>query len=127
VDLATLTGACVVALGEDIAGLWSNNDELAQSLKTASTKAGEKFWQMPLESNYAEGLKSTIADLKNTGPRGGGAITAALFLQKFVKQTPWAHLDVAGTVWTEKGNNLAAPGATGFGVTTLVHWVLDQA
>ncbi|NJN75622.1 MAG: leucyl aminopeptidase [Synechococcaceae cyanobacterium RL_1_2] len=127
VDLATLTGACVVALGEDIAGLWSNNDDLAQSLKTASTNAGEKFWQMPLESNYAEGLKSTIADLKNTGPRGGGAITAALFLQKFVQQTPWAHLDVAGTVWTEKGTNLAAPGATGFGVTTLVHWVLDQA
>ncbi|WP_008318986.1 leucyl aminopeptidase [Leptolyngbya sp. PCC 6406] len=124
VDLATLTGACIVALGENIAGLWSSSNELATAIQSASTVAGEKFWTMPLEDQYFDGLKSIVADMKNTGPRFGGAITAALFLKQFVKETPWAHLDIAGTVWSEKENGYNNPGATGFGVRTLVQWVL---
>lgn len=127
VDLATLTGACVVALGDDIAGLWSNDDQFTANLKAASVKAGEKLWEMPLEPKYIESLKSSIADLKNTGVRAGGAITAALFLQKFIKDTPWIHLDVAAPVWTDKGNALAHAGATGFGVATLVNWILEES
>jgi leucyl aminopeptidase len=126
VDLATLTGACVVALGNDIAGLWSSDEKLATEIKTASETAGEKFWQMPLEEKYFEGMKSPIADMKNTGPRGGGSITAALFLKQFVKDTPWAHLDIAGPVWADKTNGVNNEGGTGFGVRTLVNWVLNQ-
>jgi leucyl aminopeptidase len=125
VDLATLTGACVVALGEDIAGLFTPNNELASELEKASESAGEKLWRMPMEEKYFEGLKSSIADMKNTGPRAGGSITASLFLKQFVKDTPaWAHLDVAGPVWADKENGYNGPGATGFGVRTLVNWVL---
>jgi leucyl aminopeptidase len=125
VDLATLTGACVIALGDDIAGLWTGNDELANQLAAAAEKAGEKFWRMPMEEKYFEGLKSVVADMKNTGPRAGGAITAALFLKQFVKETPWAHLDIAGTVWTDKENGYHNPGGTGFPVRTLVNWVMS--
>jgi leucyl aminopeptidase len=125
VDLATLTGACVVALGEDIAGLFTPNDELASELEKASDSAGEKLWRMPMEEKYFDGLKSSIADMKNTGPRAGGSITASLFLKQFVKETPaWAHLDVAGPVWADKENGYNGPGATGFGVRTLVNWVM---
>ncbi|MDQ2098197.1 MAG: leucyl aminopeptidase [Tychonema bourrellyi B0820] len=127
VDLATLTGACVVALGDDIAGLWSPQDSVASEIVAASEMAGEKFWRMPMEDKYFEGLKALHADMKNTGPRPGGAITAALFLKQFVKDTAWAHLDIAGPVWTEKENGYNGPGATGFGVRTLVHWVLGGA
>ncbi|MEB3175759.1 MAG: leucyl aminopeptidase [Cyanobacteriota bacterium] len=127
VDLATLTGACIVALGDDIAGLWSPDESLATAIKTAGEAVGEKFWVMPLEEKYFEGLKSPIADMKNTGPRAGGSITAALFLKQFIEKTPWAHLDVAGPVWAEKGNGLHSAGATGFPVRTLVEWVLSQA
>jgi len=124
VDLATLTGACVIALGEEIAGLWSGSDTLAEALLSAGQAGGESFWRMPLRSSYKEGLKSAFADLKNTGPRPGGSITAALFLQDFVpKDLPWAHLDIAGTVWSDKGRGLDPAGATGFGVRTLVNWV----
>jgi leucyl aminopeptidase len=124
VDLATLTGACIVALGDDMAGLWSEDEGLAQELLTAAQAAGEKLWQMPMEEKYFDGLKSVVADMKNTGPRAGGAITAALFLKQFVTETPWAHLDVAGPVWTEKEEGYNNPGATGFAVRTLVNWVL---
>lgn len=124
VDLATLTGACVVALGENISGLWSPQDEVAQGILAAAETAGEKFWQMPLEEPYFDGLKSLVADMKNTGPRSGGAITAALFLKEFVKHTPWAHLDIAGAVWTDKDKGYNNKGATGHAVRTLVHWVL---
>ena len=128
VDLATLTGACVIALGEEIAGLWSNNDALAAALQTAAAGSGEELWRMPLRQSYKDGLKSSVADLKNTGPRPGGSITAALFLQDFVsKDLPWAHLDIAGTVWTDKGRGQDPAGATGFGVRTLVAWVLAGA
>ncbi|PPS40728.1 leucyl aminopeptidase [Chroococcidiopsis sp. TS-821] len=126
VDLATLTGACIIALGDEIAGLFSPDDKLAQQLAQAAEAAGEKLWRMPFEEKYFEGLKSGIADFKNTGPRGGGSITAALFLKQFVKETPWAHLDIAGPVWTDKENGCNNPGATGYGVRTLVHWVLSQ-
>ena len=127
VDLATLTGACVVALGEDIAGLWSPQDSVAAEIVAASELAGEKFWRMPMEEKYFDGLKALHADMKNTGPRYGGSITAALFLKQFVKDTPWAHLDIAGPVWIEKENGCNAPGASGFGVRTLVHLVLGDA
>lgn len=127
VDLATLTGACVVALGEDIAGLWSPQDSVAAEIVAASELAGEKFWRMPIEDKYFDGLKALHADMKNTGPRAGGSITAALFLKQFVKDTAWAHLDIAGPVWIEKENGYNGPGATGFGVRTLVHLVLGNA
>lgn len=127
VDLATLTGACIVALGNDIGGLWASDETLASQLKTASEAAGEKFWQLPLEEKYFEGLKSQIADMKNTGPRAGGSITAALFLKQFIKETPWAHLDVAGPVWADKEDGCNNAGATGFPVRTLVNWVLNEA
>jgi leucyl aminopeptidase len=125
VDLATLTGACVVALGEDIAGLFTPDDAVASQLEKAAAGSGEKIWRLPIEEKYIEGLKSGIADLKNTGPRAGGSITAAIFLKQFVKETPWAHLDIAGPVWTDKENGYNSPGATGFGVRTLVNWVLS--
>ena len=126
VDLATLTGACVVALGEDIAGLWSPDDPVANQLLAASEKGGEKLWRMPLEEKYFEGLKALHADMKNTGPRAGGSITAALFLKQFVDKTPWAHLDIAGPVWTDKDKGYNPAGGTGFAVRTLVNWVLGE-
>ncbi|MGK7950170.1 MAG: leucyl aminopeptidase [Xenococcaceae cyanobacterium] len=126
VDLATLTGACVVALGNDMAGLWSTEESLSSQLKTAAELAGEKFWEMPMEDKYFEGLKSKIADMKNTGPRAGGSITAALFLKQFIKDTPWLHLDIAGPVWADKPNGINNSGATGFPVRTLVNWVLGD-
>jgi leucyl aminopeptidase len=125
VDLATLTGACVIALGDDIAGLWSPNDAIANELLQSANLAGEKLWRMPMEEKYFDGLKSVVADMKNTGPRPGGAITAALFLKQFVKDTPWAHLDVAGPVWADKDNGYNSTGATGFAVRTLVNWALS--
>ena len=127
VDLATLTGACIIALGNDIGGLWTADETLASQLKTASEAAGEKFWQMPMEEKYFEGLKSPIADMKNTGPRPGGSITAALFLKQFVKETPWAHLDIAGPVWADKEEGCNPAGATGYPVRTLVNWVMSDA
>ncbi len=126
VDLATLTGACVVALGDDIAGLFTPDDALAKQLEAAAQTSGEKIWRLPMEEKYFEGLKSGIADMKNTGPRAGGSITAALFLKHFVKETAWAHLDIAGPVWADKENGYNGPGATGFGVRTLVSWVLGS-
>ena len=128
VDLATLTGACVIALGEEIAGLWSSSDGLAEALLQAGQAGAEDLWRMPLRASYRQGLKSQIADMKNTGPRAGGSITAALFLQDFVPAAlPWAHLDIAGTVWSEKGRSSDPAGATGFGVRTLVNWILAGA
>lgn len=128
VDLATLTGACVIALGEEMAGLWSNSDGLAEALLGAGQAGGEDLWRMPLRSSYKAGLKSPVADLKNTGPRPGGSITAALFLQDFVTpKLPWAHLDIAGTVWSDKGRGADPAGATGFGVRTLVNWICSGA
>ncbi len=128
VDLATLTGACVIALGNEMAGLWSNNDDLAEALDAAAQTGGEGLWRMPLRQSYRDGLKSLLADMKNTGPRPGGSITAALFLKEFVaKDTAWAHIDIAGPVWSDKGKGVNPAGATGYGVRTLVNWVLAQS
>jgi len=115
IDVATLTGAIIIALGNDYAGYWANQEALAQRIETASKRCGEKLWRMPLVNEYLESLKSKIADLRNVGGRAGGSIAAALFLREFVKQSPWAHIDIAGTVWNEKQS-----AATGFGVRTLV-------
>ena len=128
VDLATLTGACVIALGDEMAGVWSNNDDLAEALDAAAQTGGEGLWRMPLRQSYRDGLKSLLADMKNTGPRPGGSITAALFLKEFVaKDTAWAHIDIAGPVWSDKGKGVNPAGATGYGVRTLVNWVLAQS
>ena len=128
VDLATLTGACVIALGDEIAGCWSPSDALAGELDAAAKRAGEGLWRMPLQRSYKQGLKSGFADMKNTGPRPGGSITAALFLQEFVNaEIPWAHIDIAGPVWSEKGRGQDPAGATGYGVRTLVEWCLNVA
>ncbi len=125
VDLATLTGACVVALGDKIAGLWTAHDPLAAEFLQASELSGEQFWRMPLEESYFDSMKSIVADMKNTGARAGGSISAALFLKQFIKETPWMHLDIAGPVWTEKEDRYHNPGATGFPVRSLVNWVLS--
>ncbi|WOK96293.1 leucine aminopeptidase 1 [Canna indica] len=123
VDLATLTGACVVALGPSIAGIFSPSDDLAKEIATASEVTGEKFWRMPLDESYWESMKSGVADMVNTGGRQGGSITAALFLKQFVdEKVQWLHIDMAGPVWNEKKR-----AATGFGVSTLVEWVLNNS
>ena len=127
IDLATLTGACLIALGNDVAGMWSNNDELAKELLEASLKKGEGLWRMPLQKSYKDGLKSHIADMKNTGPRAGGSITAALFLEEFFDSSiNWAHIDIAGTCWTDKNKGLNPSGATGYGVRTLIEWIKSK-
>lgn len=121
IDLATLTGACVVALGEDIAALLTNSRRLAERIWDASKDAGESVWELPLFEPYNEHVKSKIADLKNVGARGqAGTISAALFLKPFVGDTPWAHLDIAGPAYTEKESRPDMPyGASGFGVRLL--------
>lgn len=125
IDLATLTGAIVGALGEDICGLFSSNAKLTERLKAAALDVGEQLWEMPLYEPYAESIKSKIADLKNIGQRGaGGAITAALFLKPFVGDIPWAHLDIAGTSYTEKESRPDQPyGASGYGVRLLARYL----
>ena len=117
IDIATLTGACVVALGEKIAGVFSSDDELAQSIVNSGEKNHERCWHMPLPDDYKKDLKSDFADLKNiAGSRWGGAITAALFLSEFVGDTRWAHIDIAGPSYMKKGNAYCGVGGTGFGV-----------
>ncbi len=120
IDLATLTGACVVALGGYAAGLLSNDDSLAEKLRTAGERTGERLWPLPLWQEYKDKIKSDVADHKNTGGREGGAITAAAFLANYVGDTPWAHLDIAGTAWTTEERPYITKGATGFGVRLLV-------
>lgn len=120
IDLATLTGACVVALGSHAAGLFSNNDRLTDRLRAAADATGERLWPFPLWDEYHEMIKSPVADIKNTGGRYGGAITAAAFLQKFISDTPWAHLDIAGTAWITEEKSHLARGGTAFGVRLLV-------
>ena len=124
IDLATLTGAAVVALGNDIAALFANNDKLAERFEQASQVSGEKVWRLPLEPAYNDLIKSSIADLHNTGSgSGAGSITAALFLQNFVGKTPWIHLDIAGPAWAEKEKGYLKTGGTGYGVRTLLHYL----
>ncbi len=121
VDLATLTGACVVALGNVRAGLFSNDEGLAAAVEKAAAQAGEKVWRMPVDSEYGEQIKSEVADIKNTGGRPGGAITGALFIREFVGDTPWVHLDIAGMAMNSRDLPYTPKGATGFGVRTLAH------
>jgi len=126
IDLATLTGAIIVALGEEYAGLFSNNDELSKKLFEAGEKVNEKVWRLPLHKNYDKLLDSTIADIQNINYSGGaGSITAAQFLQRFVEKTPWAHLDIAGMAFSKKAANLNPGGATGFGVRLLNQLIED--
>ncbi|HWU48868.1 MAG TPA: leucyl aminopeptidase [Asticcacaulis sp.] len=120
IDLATLTGAMIIALGTDYAGVFSNNDQLAERIGAASKTAGENTWRMPLPSQYEKQIDSKIADIRNIGGRPAGSITAALFLQRFVNGLPWAHMDIAPTAWTNEQRIPSVPeGATGFGVRTL--------
>jgi len=127
VDLATLTGAMIIALGMDYAGLFSNDDVLSEKLLAASKASGENLWRMPLPAAYEKQIESAAADMKNTGGRPAGSITAALFLQKFVNGTPWAHLDIAPTAWRKDGRWPTSPeGATGFGVRLLDQLVADH-
>ncbi len=125
IDLATLTGACVVALGEEVAGLFASHQQLADDLLKAAVDTGESLWQLPLVDEYRDHMKGTISDLKNIGGgRWGGAITAALFLQEFTDSTiPWAHLDIAGPAFAEKELALSPVGGTGFGVRALLSYL----
>jgi len=128
VDLATLTGAIIISLGNDLGGLFSNNDELSDNLLAASKAESEPLWRMPMPDQYNKQIESMVADLKNTGNgRAGGSITAALFLQKFVNGLPWAHLDIASTAWKKPSTIPTSPdGATGFGVRLLNRMVADK-
>jgi leucyl aminopeptidase len=127
VDTATLTGACVVALGTGITGAFGNDDALIRDLIAAGEATGEPIWQLPLHQDYRPLIDSTVADIKNIGERWGGAITAAWFLAEFVGDTPWCHLDIAGPAFSDRGTDLSPKGATGTPVRTLVRFVLDRA
>ena len=121
-DFATLTGACMVALGNDITGLFSNNKELTAEIKKAAFDAGEKMWELPLEKEYKDMNKSEVADIANIpNSRYGGAITAALFLEEFIDNKPWAHMDIAGPAFAEKPTDLGPKGGTGHGVRTVLN------
>jgi leucyl aminopeptidase len=119
VDLATLTGACRMALGDEIAGLFGTGGA-PEKVRRAAEAAGERVWPMPLPADYRKKIDSDVADMKNTGTRYGGAINAALLLKEFVGEVPWAHLDIAGPAWALEAGHYVAKGGTGFGVRTLV-------
>jgi leucyl aminopeptidase len=123
VDAATLTGAVVVALGFTNAGVFANDDDMYNRFQKANHKAGEKMWRLPLDDDYKEQIRSTIADIMNTGGRWGGAITAAMFLKEFAEETPWIHLDIAGTAWMEDQKPWIAKGPSGIALRSLVEFV----
>jgi leucyl aminopeptidase len=123
IDAATLTGACVVALGMINAGAFSNDDAVFAKFNEALTLSGEKFWRLPLGEEYAELIKSDIGDIKNTGGRWGGASTAAEFLKVFAEETPWIHLDIAGLAWVEDSKPYIAKGPSGIAVRSILEWV----
>lgn len=129
IDLATLTGAAIIALGANVAPLIGNNKQLVDRLRKLSDKTREKMWELPLYDEYYEQIRSTYADIKNIGGRPGGAITAAAFLSNFVNDVPWVHIDIAGTAWTQEGTHEKSynhRGATGFGVRTLVKLLMED-
>jgi leucyl aminopeptidase len=126
IDLATLTGAILIALGKEYAGLFSNNDALAERLAAAGKASGEPVWRLPMGDAYDKMINTDAADMKNTGNRNAGSITAAQFLQRFVKDTPWAHLDIAGMAWSDKDAPTVPKGGTGFGVRLLERLVADH-
>ncbi len=123
VDAATLTGAVVVALGYNNAGIFANDDDMYCRIHNANVKAGEKMWRLPLDDEYKEQIRSNIADMMNTGGRWGGAITAAMFLKEFAEDTPWIHLDIAGTAWMEDQKPWIAKGPSGIALRSLVEFV----
>ncbi len=123
IDIATLTGACMVALGTVASGIMGNNDEKIKEFIEIAEKAGERFWQMPMFEEYGDLLKSDIADTKNTGGRNGGASAAGIFLSKFIKNTPWIHLDIAGTAFLDKANSEGIKNATAVGVRSLIKYI----
>ncbi|HKT89276.1 MAG TPA: leucyl aminopeptidase [Candidatus Sulfotelmatobacter sp.] len=127
VDAATLTGAVVVALGYSNAGVFANDDDMYNRFQKANVAAGEKMWRMPLDDEYKEQIRSTIADIMNTGGRWGGAITAAMFLKEFAEDTPWIHLDIAGTAWMEDQKPWIAKGPSGIALRSLVEFVKSFA
>ncbi|MBL4602694.1 MAG: leucyl aminopeptidase, partial [Emcibacteraceae bacterium] len=125
IDLATLTGAIMVALGQEYAGTFSNDDTLCEQLSAAGKAVDEPVWRMPISDGYDELINSDIADMKNMGGRYAGSITAAQFIQRFVNDTPWVHIDIAGTAWKQKSSDLAHKGATGYGVRLLDRLIKD--
>jgi leucyl aminopeptidase len=125
IDAATLTGACVVALGYVNAAIFANNDEMYQRFSRALDQAGEKMWRMPLDDEYRDVIRSNIADIMNSGGRWGGAVTAAMFLKEFAEDTPWLHLDIAGTAWMEDNKPWIAKGPSGIAVRSLVQFAKD--
>ena len=127
IDVATLTGACVIALGDDVMGMMGTDDSLKHDLRCAAEETGEKLWELPLWDDYAELIKSDVADMKNTGGRAGGAITAAVFLGKFVEKTPWVHLDIAGPAWLNSEKPYIPRGASAVGVRLLLQFLRDRA
>ena len=129
-DMATLTGACIIALGANVAAIVGNNDMLIEKIKSASQKTSEKIWQLPLFEDYYEQIKSKNADIKNIGGRPGGTITAAAFLSHFVENTPWIHFDIAGTAWNQDGTipkSYNPHGATGFGIRLIVEYLKEKS
>jgi leucyl aminopeptidase len=127
IDLATLTGACMVALGTKVAGLFTNNDAFCGEFLDVTRLTGERAWRLPLDDDFKEGLKSQVADLKNVGGKWGGAVTAAKFLEQFVGTTPWLHLDIAGPSWVDSDSSTRDAGATGCFVRTLVRFIERMA
>jgi leucyl aminopeptidase len=127
IDIATLTGACVVALGQFAIGMFGTDDTLKESVRTAGLRAGERVWEMPLWDEYFEQLKSDVADMRNIGGRGGGMITAALFLSKFVGDCPWVHLDIASTDWSERERAYIPKGPTGIGTRLLIQFLINRS
>lgn len=123
IDIATLTGACMVALGTVASGIMGNNDDKIKEFISTANEAGERFWQMPMFEEYGDSLKSDIADTKNTGGRMGGASAAGIFLSKFIKNTPWIHLDIAGTAFIDKPNSEGIKNATAVGVRSLIKYI----
>jgi len=127
IDIATLTGACVVALGQFAIGMFGTDDSLKESVHDAGLRAGERVWEMPLWDEYFEQLKSDVADMRNIGGRGGGMITAALFLSKFVGDYPWVHLDIASTDWSERERAYIPKGPTGIGTRLLIQFLINRS
>lgn len=123
IDIATLTGACMVALGTVASGIMGNNDEKIKDFIAVGEKVGERYWQMPMFEEYGDSLKSDIADTKNTGGRMGGASAAGIFLSKFIKKTPWIHIDIAGTAFIDKANSEGIKNATGIGIRSLIKYI----
>lgn len=130
IDMATLTGACIIALGSNVAGIMGNNSNLIKKILSISNTTGEKMWELPLFDDFHEQIKSNYADIKNIGGRAGGAITAAAFLSNFVENVPWVHIDIAGTAWIQEGTiskSYNTNGATGFGIKTIIKLLIGDS